>query len=58
MGKMNSGGTFMGMEIFLVASMYNVLILSDLPVHDNKKIWKIKIPQKNCMVFTSRGYSY
>jgi hypothetical protein len=46
---------------FSVASMYNVLILSDLPVLDNKKIWKMKIPLKNkffCMVSSSRGYSY
>jgi hypothetical protein len=32
---------------FSVASMYNVLISSDLPVLDNKKIWKMKIPLKN-----------
>jgi hypothetical protein len=32
---------------FLVASMYNALILSDLLVYDNKKIWKMKIPLKN-----------
>jgi hypothetical protein len=32
---------------FSVASMYNALILIDLPVLDNKKIWKIKIPLKN-----------
>jgi hypothetical protein len=32
---------------FSVASMYNVLISSDLPVLDNKKIWKMKIPHKN-----------
>jgi hypothetical protein len=31
---------------FSVASMYNALILSDLPVYDNKKIWKMKIPLK------------
>jgi hypothetical protein len=31
----------------LVASMYNTLILSDLPVPDNKKIWKMKIPLKH-----------
>jgi hypothetical protein len=46
---------------FSVASMYNVLISSDLPVLDNKKIWKMKIPLKNnffCMVSSSRGYSY
>jgi hypothetical protein len=30
-----------------MASMYNALILSDLPVCDNKKIWKMKIPLKN-----------
>jgi hypothetical protein len=27
--------------------MYNELILSDLLVLDNKKIWKVKIPLKN-----------
>jgi hypothetical protein len=27
--------------------MYNALILTDLPVLDNKKIWKIKISLKN-----------
>jgi hypothetical protein len=27
--------------------MYNTLISSDLPVLDNKKIWKMKIPLKN-----------
>jgi hypothetical protein len=46
---------------FLVVSLYNALILSDLPVYDNKKIWKMKIPlknKKNCMVFTWRGFSY
>jgi hypothetical protein len=46
---------------FSVASMYNALILPDAPVYDNKKIWKMKIPlknKKNCMVFTSRSYSY
>jgi hypothetical protein len=32
---------------FPVASMYNVLISSDLPVLDNKKIWNMKIPLKN-----------
>jgi hypothetical protein len=32
---------------FSVASLYNVLILSDSPVYDNKNIWKMKIPLKN-----------
>jgi hypothetical protein len=32
---------------FSVASMYNALILPDLPVLDNKEIWKMKIPLKN-----------
>jgi hypothetical protein len=32
---------------FLVASMYNALIIPDVPVYDNKKIRKIKIPLKN-----------
>jgi hypothetical protein len=32
---------------FSVASMYNALILTDLPVLDNKKIWKMEIPLKN-----------
>jgi hypothetical protein len=32
---------------FSVASMYNALISSGLPVLDNKKIWKMKIPLKN-----------
>jgi hypothetical protein len=27
--------------------MYNALILPDMPVYDNKKIWKMKIPLKN-----------
>jgi hypothetical protein len=27
--------------------MYNALIQPDVPVYDNKKIWKIKIPLKN-----------
>jgi hypothetical protein len=31
---------------FSVASLYNALTLSDLPVLDNKKIWKMKIPLK------------
>jgi hypothetical protein len=32
---------------FFVASMYNALISSNLPVLDNNKIWKMKIPLKN-----------
>ena len=32
--------------IFSVASMYRVLIQSDIPVDTNKKIWKMKIPLK------------
>jgi hypothetical protein len=32
---------------FSVASTYNSLILLDLPVLNNKKIWKMKIPLKN-----------
>jgi hypothetical protein len=32
---------------FPVASMYNAMIVSDLPVIDNKKIWKMKIPLKD-----------
>jgi hypothetical protein len=32
---------------FSMASMYNAFILPDLPVYDNKKIWKIKILLKN-----------
>jgi hypothetical protein len=32
---------------FLVASLYNALILPDLPIHDNKKIWTMKISLKN-----------
>jgi hypothetical protein len=32
---------------FSVASMYNALISSGLPVLDNKKIWKMKISLKN-----------
>jgi hypothetical protein len=32
---------------FSVASIYNALISSGLPVLDNKKIWKMKIPLKN-----------
>ena len=32
--------------IFSVASMYRVLIQSDVPVDSNKKIWKMKIPLK------------
>jgi hypothetical protein len=30
----------------LVASMYNALVETDLPVDRNKKTWKMKIPQK------------
>jgi hypothetical protein len=45
---------------FSVASMYNALILTDLPVLDNKKIWKMKIPLKNKIYawYLCRGYSY
>jgi hypothetical protein len=32
---------------FSVAFMYNALTLPDVPVYDNKKIWKMKIPLKN-----------
>jgi hypothetical protein len=32
---------------FLVASMYNALILPNLPILDNKKIWTMKIPLKD-----------
>jgi hypothetical protein len=32
---------------FYVASTYNAVISSDLPVLDNKKIWKMNIPLKN-----------
>ena len=31
---------------FSVNSMYRALIHSDIPVDDNKKIWKMKIPLK------------
>jgi hypothetical protein len=31
--------------------MYNALILPNVPVYDNKKIWKMKIPLKN-KIFT------
>jgi hypothetical protein len=34
-------------EKFSVASMYNAMIVSNLLVFDNKKIWKMKIPLKN-----------
>jgi hypothetical protein len=37
----------LGNDKFSVASIYNALILIDLPVLDNKKIWKKKIPLKN-----------
>jgi hypothetical protein len=44
---------------FSVASMYNAMIVSDLPVLDNKKIWKMKISLNFfCMVSSSRGDSY
>jgi hypothetical protein len=36
---------------FSVAFMYNMLILPDVPVYDNKKIWLMKIPLKN-KIFT------
>jgi hypothetical protein len=46
---------------FSVASLYNALTLFDLPVLDNKKIWKMKIPLKT-KVFSwylhRGGYSY
>lgn len=29
---------------FLVSSLYNVIIYPDIPVDNNKKIWKMKIP--------------
>ena len=32
---------------FSVESMYRALIQSDVPVDNNKKIWKMKIPLKN-----------
>ena len=32
-----------------VDSMYRALIQSDVPVDNNKKIWKMKIPLKNKM---------
>jgi hypothetical protein len=32
--------------IFSVASLYNAIIQSDIPVDNNKKIWKMKIPLK------------
>jgi hypothetical protein len=46
---------------FSVASMHNAMIVSHLPVLDNKKIWMMKIPLKNiffCMVSLSKGDSY
>jgi hypothetical protein len=45
MGMMNSGGIYMKMEI-LVASMYNALILPNVPIDkiSNDKLWKLKIP--------------
>jgi hypothetical protein len=30
---------------FSVRLLYNAIIQSDIPVGDNKKIWKMKIPQ-------------
>jgi hypothetical protein len=33
-------------SIFSVASLYNAIIQSDIPVDNNKKIWKMKIPVK------------
>jgi hypothetical protein len=46
---------------FSVAFLYNALILSDSPVYDNKKIWKIKILLKNKKIawhLRRGGYSY
>jgi hypothetical protein len=45
MDTMNSVGTYMKMEFFLVASMYNALILPDVPIDkvSNDKLWKLKI---------------
>jgi hypothetical protein len=42
---------------FSVRSLYNAIIQSDIPVDNNKKIWKMKIPlkTKKWMVFASRG---
>jgi hypothetical protein len=31
---------------FSIGSLYNVIIQSDIPVDNNKKIWKMKIPLK------------
>ena len=42
-----------GNELFSVDSMYRVLLHSDMPVDNNKKIWCMKIPlklKKNCVV--------
>ena len=33
--------------LFPVDSMYRALVHSDIPVDDNKKIWKMKIPLKS-----------
>jgi hypothetical protein len=46
-GKDEFHWNLLGNGKFSVASMYNVLISLDLPVLDNKKIWKMKIPLKN-----------
>ena len=46
---------------FSVDSMYRALIQSNVPVDNNTKIWKMKIPLKNknlCMVSSSRSHSY
>jgi hypothetical protein len=41
---------------FSVDSLYKAIMQSDIPVDNNKKIWKMKIPLKKqffCLVFTS-----
>jgi hypothetical protein len=35
-----------GNDSFSVASMYNALIQPDIPIDNNSKIWKMKIPLK------------
>jgi hypothetical protein len=32
--------------MFLVSSLYNAITQSDIPLDNNKKIWKMKIPLK------------
>jgi hypothetical protein len=56
-GKDEFHWNLLGNGKFSVASMYNAFIFTDLPVLDNKKIWKMKISlkDKNCAWYLHRG---